>query len=56
MSGVGRLVRRLHAPTAVQVLGAAAIVVGVLLLTGLAWAFVAGGVAALAFGVAAEVA
>lgn len=56
MKGLGRLLGRLHAPTAVQVCGAAGIVAGVLLLAGVAWALVAGGVAALAFGVAAEVA
>jgi hypothetical protein len=44
----------MHGPTAVQIMGSAGVVVGVLLLAGLAWAFLAGGIAALAFGIVAE--
>lgn len=55
---IGRALKKITrsgASTAEQHLGAAAVVVGIGLLAGLAWAVVAAGVALLAFGVAAEV-
>jgi hypothetical protein len=54
----GRIVKRVTrqaAATAVQIAGSAALIVGVGLLAGLAWAVVAGGVAAIVFGTLAEV-
>lgn len=55
LAKLSKRVTRSGAATAGQWAGAAAVVVGVGLLTGVAWALIAGGVAALAFGVAAEV-
>jgi len=55
---IGKLLKRIPAKaraTAGQLLGAAAIVVGVGLLAGGAWAVIAAGAAAMVFGVAAEV-
>lgn len=55
---IGKLLKRIPAKaraTGGQVLGAAAIVAGVGLLAGGAWALIAAGAAAMVFGIAAEV-
>jgi hypothetical protein len=55
---IGKLLKGIPAKaraTAGQLLGAAAVVVGVGLLAGGAWAVIAAGIAAIVFGIAAEV-